>query len=182
MNFKTNIVKMKERHIIAAVADNKAIGYKNDLIYKIPDDLKRFKEITMGNVVIMGRNTYESIGRPLPSRDNIVVTSHEIVIPENCENLFVVRSLEEAYELAETLDGLKIYVIGGAQLYEAALPYTEWLDITEIHESPGNADAFFPNDLSDFLPVKRTETYGSTLPYRFTVWRRKDCISYLKKH
>ena len=82
---------MKERHIIAAVADNRAIGYKNELIYRIPDDLKRFKEITIGNVVIMGRKTYESIGKPLPSRDNIVVTSQELVIPEGCENLFVVR-------------------------------------------------------------------------------------------
>ena len=173
---------MKERHIIAAVADNKAIGYKNELIYRIPNDLKRFKELTIGNVVIMGRNTYESIGKPLPSRDNIVVTSHEIVIPEGCENLFVARSLEEAYELAETLDGLKIFVIGGAQLYAAALPYTEWLDLTEIFESPGNADAFFPSDLSEFLPVKRTGIFGSKLPYRFTIWRRKDCISYLKQN
>ena len=173
---------MKERHIIAAVADNKAIGYKNELIYRIPNDLKRFKELTIGNVVIMGRNTYESIGKPLPSRDNIVVTSHEIVIPEGCENLFVARSLEEAYELAETLDGLKIFVIGGAQLYAAALPYTEWLDLTEIFESPGNADAFFPEFANDYLPVKRTETYGCRLPYRFTVWRRRDCISYLKEH
>ena len=173
---------MKERHIIAAVADNRAIGYNNDLIYRISDDLKRFKELTIGNVVIMGRNTYESIGKPLPSRDNIVVTSCELPIPEGCDNLFVVRSIEEAYELAETLDGLKIYVIGGAQLYEAALPYTEWLDITEIFESPGNADAFFPEFGDDYLPVKRTDIYGSRLPYRFTLWRRKDCISYLKQH
>lgn len=173
---------MKERHIIAAVADNKAIGYQNRLIYKISNDMQHFKELTLGNVVIMGRNTYESIGRPLPSRDNIVVTSHDITIPEGCENLFVVRSLEEAYELAETLDGLKIFVIGGAQIYAAALPYTEWLDLTEILDSPGNADAFFPSDLTAFLPVKRTSIYGSKLPYRFATWRRKDCISYLKQN
>jgi dihydrofolate reductase len=172
---------MKERHIIAAVADNKAIGNGNKLIYRIANDMQHFKELTLGNVVIMGRKTYESIGRPLPSRDNIVITSHELSGDEY-ENLWAVRSLEEAYELAETLDGLKIYVIGGAQLYEAALPYTEWLDLTEVFDSPGVADAFFPSDLTEFLPVKQSEIYGSRLPYRFATWRRKNCISYLKQN
>ena len=175
---------MKERHIIAAIADNRAIGYKNNLIYRIPDDLKRFKELTLGNVVIMGRKTFESIGsKPLKCRNNIVVTTQGIDIPDSeINNLFQVNTIEEAYELAETLDGLKIYVIGGAQLYEAALPYTEWLDLTEIHESPGSVDAFFPEFVGNFLPVKRTEIYGNRLPYKFTTWRRKDCISYLKQH
>lgn len=171
---------MKERHIIAAITDNKAIGYKNKLIYNIPNDMQHFKDLTLGNVVIMGRNTYESIGsKPLKCRNNIVVTSHELPIDEY-ENLWAVKSLEEAYELAEQLDGEKIFVIGGAQLYEAALPYTEWLDFTEILYSTGNADAFFPSDLTDFLPVKRSNIYGSKIPYRFTTWRRKDCISYFK--
>lgn len=172
---------MKERHIIAAVADNKAIGYQNRLIYKISNDMQHFKELTLGNVVIMGRKTYESIGRPLPSRDNIVITSHELPV-DSYDNLWTVRSLEEAYELAETLDGLKIFVIGGAQIYAAALPYTEWLDLTEVLDTPGNADAFFPSDLTAFLPVKRTSIYGSKLPYRYATWRRKDCISYLKQN
>ena len=172
---------MKERHIIAAVADNKAIGYQNKLIYNISNDMQHFKELTLGNVVIMGRKTYESIGKPLNCRNNIVVTSHEL--PGNdYDNLWAVRSLEEAYELAEDLDGEKIFVIGGAQLYEAALPYTEWLDLTEVLDSPGNADAFFPNDLSNFLPVKRSGIYGNRLPYRYSTWRRKDCISYLKQN
>lgn len=172
---------MKERHIIAAVADNKAIGYQNKLIYNISNDMQHFKELTLGNVVIMGRKTYESIGKPLSSRDNIVITSHDISV-DNYDNLWTVRSLEEAYKLAEDLDGEKIFVIGGAQLYEAALPYTEWLDLTEVLDSPGNADAFFPSDLTAFLPVKQSEIYGSKLPYRYATWRRKDCISYLKQN
>ena len=77
---------------------------------------------------------------------------------------------------------MKIFVIGGAQLYAAALPYTEWLDLTEIFDSPGNADTFFPDFANDYLPVKRTGIYGAKLPYRFTVWRRRDCIPYLKEH
>lgn len=175
---------MKERHIIAAVADNKAIGYNNELIYRISNDMQRFKELTLGNIVIMGRKTFESIGStPLKCRNNIVVTSQGIDIPDSeINNLFQVKTLEEAYELAESLDGDKIYVIGGAQLYEAALPYTEWLDLTEVLDSPGKADAFFPDDLTDFLPVKRSSIYGGKLPYRFATWRRKSCISYLKEH
>ena len=174
---------MKERHIIAAIADNKAIGYNNDLIYKISDDLKRFKDLTLGNIVIMGRKTYESIGsKPLKCRNNIVVTTQGIAIPDSeINNLFQVKTIEEAYELAEEIDGNKIYVIGGAQLYKAALPYTEWLDLTEIFDSPGNVDTFFPDFANDYLPVKRTGIYGAKLPYRFTVWRRRDCISYLKE-
>lgn len=175
---------MKERHIIAAVADNKAIGYHNKLIYNISNDMQHFKELTLGNVVIMGRNTYESIGsKPLKCRNNIVVTTKGIELPDSeINNLFQVHSLEEAYELAEQLDGEKIFVIGGTQLYEAALPYTEWLDLTEVLDSPGNADAFFPSDLTAFLPVKRSEIYGSRFPYRYATWRRKDCISYLKQN
>ena len=175
---------MKERHIIAAVADNKAIGYQNKLIYKISNDMQHFKELTLGNVVIMGRKTYESIGsKPLKCRNNIVVTTKGIEIPDSeINNLFQVGSLEEAYELAETLDGDKIFIIGGAQLYAAALPYTEWLDLTEVLDSPGNADSYFPSDLTAFLPVKRTSIYGGKLPYRFATWRRKDCISYLKQN
>ena len=174
---------MKERHIIAAVADNKAIGYQNKLIYKISNDMQRFKDLTLGNVVIMGRNTYESIGsKPLKCRNNIVVTSKGIEIPDSeINNLFQVKSLEDAYNLAEQLDGDKIFVIGGAQLYEAALPYTEWLDLTEILDSPGQADSFFPNDLTEFLPVKSSNTYGGRYPYRYSIWRRKSCISYLNK-
>ena len=175
---------MKERHIIAAVADNKAIGYQNKLIYNISNDMQHFKKLTLGNVVIMGRKTYESIGsKPLKCRNNIVVTTKGIDIPDSeINNLFQVNSLEEAYELAEQLDGEKIFVIGGAQLYETALPYTEWLDLTEVLDSPGNVDVFFPSDLTAFLPVKRSEIYGSKLPYRFATWRRKDCISYLKQN
>jgi dihydrofolate reductase len=175
---------MKERHIIAAVADNKAIGYQNKLIYKISNDMQHFKDLTLGNIVIMGRRTYESIGsKPLKCRNNIVVTTKGIAIPDSeINNLFQVGSLEEAYELAEQLDGEKIFVIGGAQLYEAALPHTEWLDLTEVLDTPGNADSFFPADLTTFLPVKRTNIYGGKIPYRFATWRRKDCISYLKQN
>ena len=166
---------MKERHIIAAVCDGRGIGYNNKLIWRIPADMQHFKELTLGNVVIMGRKTYESIGKPLNCRNNIVITSHEL--PENdYDNLWAVRSLEEAYELAENIDGEKIFVIGGGQLYEAAMPNADILDLTEINFLPNNVDTYFPEiDVNNWIPVKRTERYFTTKipPYRFVTYKRK---------
>mgnify|MGYP003298897269 CR=1 FL=1 len=164
---------MKERHIIAAVADYNAIGYKNDLLFKIPADMQHFKDLTLGNVVIMGRKTYESIGKPLTCRDNIVVTSHDI------EGVHCVRSIEDAYRLAEKLDGEKIFVIGGGQLYEAAFPYTEYLDITEIAMSTA-ADTYFPEiSAGEWVVTNRTERYFTEKipPYRFVTYRRKIVVA-----
>lgn len=167
---------MKERHIIAAVCDGRGIGYNNKLIWRIPADMQHFKELTLGNVVIMGRKTYESIGKPLNCRNNIVITSHEFPV-NDYDNLWTVRSLEEAYELAEDLDGEKIFVIGGGQLYEAAMPNADILDLTEINFLPNNVDTYFPEiDVNEWLPVKRTERYFTTKipPYRFVTYKRKN--------
>ena len=166
---------MKERHIIAAVCDGRCIGYNGDLIVRIPADMKHFKELTLGNVVIMGRKTYESIGKRLNCRDNIVVTSHELA-ENDYDNLWTVRSLEEAYELAENLDGEKIFVIGGGQLYKAAMPFTDILDITEISFLPSAADTYFPEISVDEWVIKdRTERYFTEkiLPHRFVTYKRK---------
>ena len=164
---------MKERHIIAAVTDDHGIGCKGDLLYRIKADMQHFKDLTIGNVVIMGRKTYESIGKPLPCRDNIVVTSHELP-GDDYDNLWAVRSLEEAYELAEDLDGIKVFVIGGGQLYSAALQYTDILDLTHIYATAPNADTYFPNDLSDFIPVKDSERYWHDgVTFKFTTYKRK---------
>ena len=170
---------MKERHIIAAVCDGRGIGYNNKLIMRIPADMQHFKDLTLGNVVIMGRKTFESIGStPLKCRNNIVVTSKGIEIPDSeINNLFQVKSLEEAYELAEVLDGDKIFVIGGAQLYKEALSYTDILDITEINFLPNNVDTYFPEiNTGEWLPVKRTERYFTTKipPYRFVTYKRQN--------
>lgn len=174
---------MKERHIIVAFADNKAIGYNGKLIYNISADMQHFKDLTVGNVVIMGRKTYESIGKPLSVRNNIVITSKPF--ESDAENLWCVDSLEAAYELAETIDGEKIFVIGGAQVYKDALQYTDILDITRIFDVPYHADTFFPEDLSDFISVKDSEIYheanADTPPYRFSTWKRKTLLPYYKQ-
>jgi dihydrofolate reductase len=172
---------MKERHIIAAVADGGGIGYNGELLWRIPADLQRFKDLTLGNVVIMGRKTFESIdSKPLKCRNNIVVSTNGIAIPDSeTNNLFNASSLEEAYKLAEQLDGDKIFVIGGGQLYADALPYTDVLDITEIFAIPHNADTFFPSDLSDFIVTHRSERYWSVGKpnFRFVTYKNKKVLN-----
>lgn len=168
---------MKERCIIAAVDENNAIGYNGDQLHYISRDLKRFKELTTGNIVIMGRKTFEAIGRALPNRNNIVVTSHLIVPAINEDNLYSVGTLEDAYELAENLDGEKVYVIGGGQLYEAAMPYTQTIELTEILADTENADTYFPDDPELWKDFKLSEAtcFFQDYPggfYRFATYKR----------
>lgn len=168
---------MKERCIIAAVDENNAIGYNGDQLHYISRDLKHFKELTTGNIVIMGRKTFEAIGRALPNRNNIVVTSHLIVPAINEDNLYSVGTLEDAYELAENLDGEKVYVIGGGQLYEAAMPYTQTIELTEILAETEHADTYFPSSpevWKDFKLSKATLYYldYSGGLYRFATYKR----------
>lgn len=117
---------------------NQGIGASNDLLWvrDLPADLQHFKQTTMGSAIIMGRKTYESLGRPLPGRQNIVV-SHDL---ESIEGFDVVRSIEEAYEVATSQD---IFVIGGGQIYAQALETVDKLYVTEVDEI-FKAEVFFP--------------------------------------
>lgn len=125
--------------IIAAIANKNALGKNNDLIWHLPADLKRFKKTTSGHHIIMGRNTFESIGKPLPNRTTVIITRNKNYKVLGC---VVVHSLKEALEVAKTDDSP--FIIGGAQIYEQALSIADRLDITEVHHS-FEADAFFPN-------------------------------------
>jgi dihydrofolate reductase len=130
----------KNISLIIAVAENNAIGKDNALIWRLSDDLKNFKRLTTGHSVIMGRKTYESIGKPLPNRSNIVVSRSEDLQIEGCH---VVHSLEAAFELAAELEGdEEIFVIGGANIYEQALPHINKVYLTRVYTKP-EADAFF---------------------------------------
>jgi dihydrofolate reductase len=132
--------------IIAAIGKNRVLGKNNKLLWQIPDDLKRFKELTLGHPVIMGRKTYESIlaslGKPLPGRTNIVVTRNpEYSVPEG---VIVAHSLPEALSYAKDGAGAdEIFVGGGGQLYEAALPFVDRLYLTLIDDEQ-EGDSFFP--------------------------------------
>ena len=125
--------------IIAAVAENRAIGFQNKLIYWLPNDLKRFKALTTGHTIIMGRNTFLSLPKgALPNRRNIVLT-RSLKAFEGCD---VYPSLEEA--LAHCNKDEEVFIIGGASVYEQALPLADRLFLTEIDDTPAEADTFFP--------------------------------------
>lgn len=127
--------------MIAAIGKNRELGKGNDLLWKIPDDLKRFKEITKGHPVIMGRKTYESIGRPLPRRTNIVITRDK---DWSTEGVFPVASMDEALALGKIKPGGdEIFIIGGGQIYELGLAFADKLYLTLI-DGMKAADSFFP--------------------------------------
>lgn len=124
--------------MIVAMADNRAIGQDNKMLWHLPDDFKHFKTVTMGKPILMGRKTFESIGRPLPGRENIVVTRNKRFF---AEGVTVVHSIEEALEAAKKYE--EVMIIGGDSFYQQMLPLSEHLYITEVHHS-FEADAFFP--------------------------------------
>ena len=135
--------------IIAAVARNRAIGYENKLIYWLPNDLKRFKALTTGHTIIMGRNTFLSLPKgALPNRRNIVLTRSQKTFP-GCD---VYASLEDA--LAHCDKDEDVYIIGGASVYRQALPLADRLCLTEINDTPEKADTFFP-PYDDWKEVSR---------------------------
>ena len=124
--------------IIAAIANNNALGLNNKLIWHLPEDLKRFKRVTTGHHVIMGRKTFESLGKPLPNRTTIIITRNKNYKANNC---IIVNSLDEALEKAK--QDKNPYILGGAEIYKLAMPIANKLDLTIVHHE-FEADAFFP--------------------------------------
>ena len=138
--------------IIAAVAKNRAIGFQNKLIYWLPNDLKRFKALTTGHTIIMGRNTFLSLPKgALPNRRNIVL-SRSTKAFEGCD---VYASLEEALQHCNKDED--IYIIGGASVYQQALPLADRLCLTEIDDTPAEADTFFPEYKDDWKESLRED-------------------------
>lgn len=134
--------------IIAAIGKNRELGKNNALLWHIPEDMKRFKDLTTGQVVIMGRKTYESLPprfRPLPNRINIVVTRNNKWRTSDCT---VVNSIEEAVEKAKEFNK-EIFIIGGASIYQQGIKYANKLYLTLVDKEYTDADAFFP-DYSEF--------------------------------
>ena len=142
---------MKSIHAIVAIASDGAIGRQGDLLCHMPADMKHFKEVTMGHSIIMGRKTFESFPRrPLPGRQNIVITRNT---GWQYPGATVAHSLEEAIATAETDTA---FIIGGAQVYEQAMPLVEVLHLTLIHARWATADAFFPTiDMREWEEVER---------------------------
>lgn len=125
--------------IVAALAENRVIGKDNDLVWHLPKDLKHFKSLTLGHPMVMGRKTFESFGKPLPGRTNIIVTRDKNYKVEGC---IVVHSLQEGIEKAKELDN-DIYIAGGAEIYKQVLPRTDLMYLTHVKARP-DGDTFFP--------------------------------------
>ncbi|WP_165732159.1 dihydrofolate reductase [Polaribacter sp. 20A6] len=140
--------------IIAAIAKNNALGKDNDLIWHLPADLKRFKKVTTGHHILMGRNTFESIGKPLPNRTTIIITRNKNYFKEGC---LIANSIEEAIEMVENKDD--VFIIGGAQIYKESIEkdLVDRLDITQVHHE-FEADVFFPEiDLKTWKETARED-------------------------
>ena len=166
--------------IIVAVAQNGAIGRNNELLWHISEDLKYFKSTTTGHPVIMGRKTYESIGRPLPGRRNIVLTRGDMEIPSiknpQTTSMEIVHSLDEVYSLVQGDE--EFFVMGGGMLYNATFPKADMLYLTKIYAVAEDADTFFPQVKDDeWEIVKEGEMMHdeeNDIDYQFLVYKRKN--------
>ncbi|MDD4333224.1 MAG: dihydrofolate reductase [Patescibacteria group bacterium] len=134
--------------MICAVGKNREIGYKNKLLWDIPDDMKHFRNITRGHTVIMGQKTYESLQiKPLPNRKNIILTFDKNFEAPGCEIAFDLEKLAEEYKNSSE----EIFIIGGGTIYKQFLPYSQKLYLTLVDDAP-EADVYFP-DFSEFKNV-----------------------------
>jgi dihydrofolate reductase len=127
--------------IIVVIGKNNAIGRNNQLLWNIPEDMAHFKKITSGHTVIMGERTYQSIGRPLPNRKNIVVTLNKDLQAPGCEVRFDLDEVLQEYKNSEE----EVFVIGGGIIYKLSLPSADKLYLTVVEDSPVDADTFFPD-------------------------------------
>jgi dihydrofolate reductase len=164
--------------LIAAVAENGVVGKNNALPWHLPEDLKYFKRMTLGKPIVMGRKTFESIGRPLPGRTNIVVSRNQSYAPEGVQVVdSLISSLTLAEGIAEAGEQKDLMVIGGAAIYAAALPLAQCLYITEVHGEV-EGDAFFPEmDWSVWREVSRTRNVAPAsggYDFSFVVFERRD--------
>jgi len=158
--------------IIVAIADNYAIGKDNQLLWHLSEDLKRFKRITLGHTVIMGRKTYLSIPkRPLAGRKNVVLTKSPQDIHDDC---FIAGSIDEALQQCDASN--ENFVIGGSSIYEQFLPIAQKLYITKVHAS-FDADSFFPRIDLDSWEITESERYKADekdkYDYTFITYKRK---------
>jgi dihydrofolate reductase len=156
--------------VIAALAKNRVIGIENRLPWRLPEDLAHFKALTLHHPVLMGRKTFESLGRPLPHRTNVVITRNVDYHPEGC---LVADSIPAAIALCQDAD--EIFFIGGAELYAQAIPLADRLYLTEV-DVDAAGDAWFPdydrNAFSEASRARHTGDKGDALRFDFVVYER----------
>jgi len=158
---------------IVAVAKNNVIGKDNDIPWYLPADLKYFKKITTGHHIVMGRKCYESIGRPLPKRTNVIVTRNPFFIATGC---LIAHNVAEAVALAKANGDEEVFIIGGGQIYEIALPHVDRVYLTEV-DLEVDGDIFFPEmDLQNWTLIKETNHKAdekNEYDYTFKILERK---------
>ena len=155
--------------IIVAKAKNNVIGKDNKLLWHIPEDLKRFKSLTTGHTIIMGRKTFDSIGRVLPNRKHVVLT-HNLDFKVHDENVEIVHSIDEIKKYIESDE--ENFVIGGAMIYNLLMPYVTKMYITEIDKNFEGDSVFPPVNLEKWKEVKRVESKDDNLEYSFVDYER----------
>lgn len=168
--------------LIAAISDNNVIGGGNTLLWNIPADMKHFRDITSGHTVIMGRKTFESIGRPLPNRTNIVITRDTtylqdgINVASSLEEALRMASLEQGKGFEENQDEVEVFIIGGGQIYTQAISKAQKLYITEIHQN-FEGDTHFPTiDTNLWKEIAREDYQADNknqIAYSFVEYRKK---------
>ena len=139
--------------IIVAVSENGVIGKDNQLLWRLPDDLKRFKKLTLGHPIIMGRKTFDSIGKPLPGRTSIVITRNRNF---SMENVIVVHNIEEAIEEAAKLETEETFIIGGGELYSSTLAIADRLYVTEVNTIISGDTYFNITNPDQWIETERT--------------------------
>lgn len=154
--------KNKKISLIACIDKNNAIGYRNELLFKIPEDLKRFKDATLGKSIIMGKKTYESIGKPLLNRQNIVLTKHPDQTIKG--KVYIAEDIDQAVLMADYYD---IFIIGGESVYRQFLPFADELLLTEVDGIVEKADSWFPEfDRNEWKLIESIESIDwSTIRY-----------------
>lgn len=159
--------------LIVAVDENWAIGYQNNLLYHIKDDLKRFKNLTTGHIIVMGRKTLESMPKsaPLPNRINVVLSSHDLL-----DTVVACHSMDELREYLKKQDD-DIYIIGGETIYRKLIDYCTIAEVTKIHAKKPAADAYFPNldELENWQITDSSEIYHEgELAYSFVQYKNEN--------
>ena len=161
---------MKEIVLVAAIAEDNAIGLNNYLLWKLPEDLAHFKQLTVGKTIVMGRKTFESVGRPLKNRRNIVVTSNK---DWSFAGVDVFHSLKDALA---SIKEEEVMIVGGAEIYKQSMPLANRMEITLVHSVFPNADTHFPTiewDNWEILKQKKSADTISGLEYTFLKLFRK---------
>lgn len=158
--------------MIAAAGENNELGKDNDLLWHLPDDFKRFKQLTTGHHIIMGRKTFESFPKPLPNRTHLIITRNK---DYKKEGAVVVHSIAEALEISK--EDLQPFIIGGGEIYKMGLPIADKIELTRVHSTFDDADTFFPKFSNEewqlVSEIKHEKAERHKFSFSYQTWVRK---------